>query len=316
MTKNLSDSDKESGAVLRGVMDVLMMLMGCLAIGLFMNFSLDMIQELVHALGHSKLPLSWFGLAMDDCSSLPLGLPFIVVVPAVLMRISDLLCGRPARIPYCLLPMALVVVLMALAGVWAFEGGHLVQYLSPRDGRVLHHYASVSIGLAAAMTSSLILIGGARILGRRLGWLNVVGPLACIAWTSFLMATEPVFTDLGDCLPEMATLSYFTWNLLIVVTVVAAIAWLEWRLHGQLARTFFIASSALWATAALRTFMSVAPFHHMCLKIPANAIENGCVVGMQGIFVLEVIAIALLTLIRRRAAKARQAGNGVRGLPG
>ena len=74
-------------------------LMGCLAVGLFMGLSLGMVHEFVHALVPSRLPLSWFGLAMDDGSDLPLGLPLIVVVPAVLMRVSDRLCGRPARIP-------------------------------------------------------------------------------------------------------------------------------------------------------------------------------------------------------------------------
>jgi hypothetical protein len=239
-----------------------------------------------------------------------------MVVPAVLMRISDRLCDRPARIPYWLLPMAMVVALAALAGVWVFEGGHLVQYLSPRDGRVLHHYASVSIGLAVAMACSLILIGGARLLGRRLRWLSVVGPLAGIAWTSFLMATEPVFTDIGANLPDMASPSYLIGNLLIVAAIIAASAWIERRLHGQLDHTFFVTLAALWATASLRTFMSVAPFHHLCLKISSNPIEDGCEVGMQVILVLEVIAIALLTFIRRRAANARQTGNRVRGLSG
>ncbi len=278
--------------LLLDLLGILFTVMTYLAMGLFVAASIQLAAELVHSLGHSPQPLSAFASALDDGTPLPLWMPFLIVLPALLMQISNRICRRPAPIPTWLLPVALVVPLVAMAVVWAFEGGHLRSYINYD----FLYFTSPAIIVSVGAFCSLALLAGARIK-RRLRWLIPLPPLLCVGWFWIWLTVDPAWLELHS---EHRN---YLLNISGISVVASLSGWAEMRRRGRLDRTLLLASALLWLSAAYWALMASWGFHHMCLRVLPNPIHEAMGMALPAILTVEVIAIIILTVLRRRASK-------------
>lgn len=278
-------------------------LVSYLAAGFFVFFALGLNDNLFQSVLYKCRPFSWFGLYYPI---LAFYLPVLLVVPAFLMQISNLLCRRPARITTWPLPIGMVVSLAALAYFWVFERGQLQSHRYYSGDAIIQLYVSVSIAISVAMACSLAIFAASRFFNPRLRWLSPVPALACILGIWILIQTEGAFTGDG-LLPKAFGWEYLGWNLLIVLVVVVANGLCERRLLGRLEDTLFLASAASWASAAGWAFMTIGSFAFGTRYVERNLDHQPTEIAIQAVLVLEVLAIAILTIVRRFTRKTGEA---------
>ena len=186
-------------------------------------------------------------------------------------------------------------ILAMLGSIWAAEGGHLAGHVETGD-------LSIYRWSSASLAGGLILGIGVGLLARGRSDRHALGsllpPMATLAGLCFVGAEADRL--LGGRYGSQFGLG---WLAVAVGGIAAAglfLGWVQQRLSGRRTLAVGMACAALWATASLKAYTTITPFHHLCYVTPSVPAARETIAGIVAAMVCLAIGLRWIAGRKRR----------------